>query len=405
MLVNDFHAPWCEGGKNNMREILDRWRDRHEVFCLGLAKEDGVDGSQGFPVHLVRSPFYDTRLARLFYPLGYLRMVWRARSVVRAEQPDLFFSYFETASTAFFAALARWWAHSRARLVHTVWSDWYEPARAPSGIWLTEHLPHLVMNNRWASCFSLCFVDRILVTSEHLAARVRKLGFRDVVFTPTGVNIRRFHPDPTVRARYGEKLVIGYLGHLSHAKGVSLLLEAALPVLECLDARLILATTPGGEESSETAKIRHPRVTVSQIVDPVEFFNSCDLSVLPRRRSSGAVSYPNVLLESMACGVPVLASDVPAVREVVRDGENGFLFKPQSAEDLRNKLVSLGSQPERLKQAGLRARSFVVENLNWDILAERTEQAIHPDGFTAAASIRRDGKSFSGQKCPGEWVL
>lgn len=375
VLVNNFRPPWAEGGKNNMREILSRWSERLEVFCIGLGDQDAVDHSQGYPVHIVRSPLYRTRFARLFYLVGYLRMVFLARSIIRAEKPDRILCYFETASTAFFGYLVKLFSGSRATLIHAVWSDWYEPTRAPLSAWITEHLPHLVMNSRWASWFALKFVDRILVSSEYLSQRVRSLGFPHVHLARTGVNVETYQPDPEPRKKYDEELVIGYLGHLSHAKGVSLLLEAVLPVLEELDARLLIATTEGGDEAAMFGEFDHPRVTLFEIVDQADFFNSCDLSILPRRRSSGTVSYPNVMLESMACGVPVLTSDLPAISEVVTDGENGFLFEANNAADLRAKLASLARDPASIAEAGESAREQVSRHYDWDLLAEITAQA------------------------------
>lgn len=392
ILVNNFRPPWAEGGKNNMREILARWRGEHEILCLGLGEEDSIDRSEGYLAYTIRSPFYWTRFARLFYLWGYLRLALVARPILRREKPDLILCYFETASTAFFGYLVKLLAGTEAPLVHTVYSDWYDPSRAPWRAWLTEHLPHLVLNSRLASWFALRFVDRVTASSRYLVERVRSLGCREVAFTPTGVNVRRFRPDPRPRQRFREKLVLGYLGHLSHAKGVPLLLEAVLPVLETLDARLLIAATDGGDEAAALEGFDHPRVTLSQLVDPAEFLNACDLFVLPRRRSSGAVSYPNVLLEAMACGVPALTSDLPAVREIITDGENGFLFEPNNAEHLRNRILELAGKPDLLVEAGRNARQFVEDNLDWDDLALKTAEAIGlelGDASHGAAPCRR----------------
>jgi glycosyltransferase involved in cell wall biosynthesis len=376
ILANDFKEPWDEGGKNNMRAMLARWSKEHDLFVIGLGNSDARHDSEGYPVHLIRSPLYTTRFVRLFYLVGYLRLALKARRIIKQEKPDLFLCYFETASTGFFGWLAKWWSGSKAPLTHAVWSDWYEISAAPIGIWLTEHLPHLLLNNRLASWFSLLFMDKIITTSKHLEERVKRIGFRNVEFTPTGVDTDRFYPRKDLREQFKERLVIGYLGHLSHAKGVSLLLDALLPILEELDARLLFATTEGAEEDSLIASLDHPRVTKFKLVDPCEFFGTCDLSVLPRRRSSGTVSYPNVLLESMACGVPVLTSDLPAIREVIDPGKNGFLFEPNNQDDLQAKTRDLAGNTELVANAGRKARAFVEENMNWDLQSQRAAEAV-----------------------------
>ena len=219
-------------------------------------------------------------------------------------------------------------------------------------------------------------MDKIIATSKHLEKRVKGLGFKNVEFTPTGVDTDRFCPREDLREQFREKIVIGYLGHLSHAKGVSLLLDALLPILEELDARLLLATTEGAEEDSLIASLEHPRVTKFTLVDPGEFFGACDLSILPRRRSSGTVSYPNVLLESMACGVPVLTSDLPAIREVIEPDENGFLFEPNNLDNLQAKIRKLASDKETVTQAGRKARTYVEKHMNWALQSEKAAKAI-----------------------------
>ncbi|MDP6361185.1 MAG: glycosyltransferase, partial [Planctomycetota bacterium] len=95
-----------------------------------------------------------------------------------------------------------------------------------------------------------------------------------------------------------------------------------------------------------------------------------------RRRSSGTVSYPNVLLESMACGVPVLTSDLPAIREVIDPGKNGFLFEPNNHIDLQAKIRDLAGNTELVANAGRRARAFVEENMNWDLQSQRAAEAV-----------------------------
>jgi glycosyltransferase involved in cell wall biosynthesis len=230
---------------------------------------------------------------------------------------------------------------------------------------MSELLPQLLLNGRLASRVGLSGVDRILVTSRHLGRQVESLG-RSALFTPTGVDTERFRPLPEIRRRkQAGSFRIGYVGHLTYTKGVSLLLEAFTQIAGALpEARLSLAASGSFEESSAVLGLRHPQIDLQGFVDVPEAFNSFDLTVLPRRYSYGTASYPNVVLESMACGTPVLTSRLPAIEEIITDGVDGFLFRPNDLADLRARLLTLAKEPEILVRAGAKARERALA-LDW----------------------------------------
>jgi len=75
---------------------------------------------------------------------------------------------------------------------------------------------------------------------------------------------------------------------------------------------------------------------------------------------------PNVVLEAMACGLPVIASNLPGIREVVKDGETGFWVAPQDVAGLAKKLLILARNPERRQKMGACAYQHLSEmNLSW----------------------------------------
>jgi len=376
ILANNYGEPWAEGGKNNVRQVALALRETHEVFVVGLGRTTDRSIVDGIRVFRFRSPWYDNRFARVGYPLGYLNLIGRARALIRAERPDVLFSYFETASTALVAVWLRRLALPRSTLLHTVWSDWFTPTLMPISHWTSEFLPQLVLNGRLASRLGLMGVDRILVTSRHLGRQVESLG-RTTRFTPSGVDTQRFRPLPEVRGRRrAGDFRIGYVGHLTYTKGVSLLLDAFTEVAEVEPrVRLVLAASGDFEESSIVRRLSDPRIEVRGYVDAPEAFNSFDLTVLPRRYSYGTASYPNVLLESMACGVPVLTARLPAIEEIVTDGVDGFLFRPNDVGDLRARLLQLVREPELPIRAGAKARERAMA-LDWSLVIPAVREEI-----------------------------
>jgi glycosyltransferase involved in cell wall biosynthesis len=70
---------------------------------------------------------------------------------------------------------------------------------------------------------------------------------------------------------------------------------------------------------------------------------------------------PKVLLEAAACGRPIVATDVPGCREIVKHGENGFLAPLRNAEALAEALLSLIENPSLRRKMGERGREMVIQ--------------------------------------------
>ena len=103
--------------------------------------------------------------------------------------------------------------------------------------------------------------------------------------------------------------------------------------------------------------------------DVASFFPALDLFVFPSLSGEGS---PAVLKEAMACGVPVVASEISGVREVTRPGEEGILVPPGDPEALAAGLQTLSADEDRRRELGRRgrerARLFSVESM-----VDRTE--------------------------------
>ncbi len=81
------------------------------------------------------------------------------------------------------------------------------------------------------------------------------------------------------------------------------------------------------------------------------------------------------VLEAMACGTPVVASRLGGLREVVRDGETGFLVEPGDVAGLRARLEQLLASPSLVRDMGDNARQLAVEQFTWDACARRCLEA------------------------------
>jgi glycosyltransferase involved in cell wall biosynthesis len=93
---------------------------------------------------------------------------------------------------------------------------------------------------------------------------------------------------------------------------------------------------------------------------------SADLFVLPSRYEG----HPKTLIEAMACGLPVVGTDVPGIREIIQHGENGYLCGT-SPEEIREAIRVILGDSERRVRMGRNAREFVVEHFALDRIVEK----------------------------------
>ena len=194
---------------------------------------------------------------------------------------------------------------------------------------------------------------------------------------PNGVDTDVFHPRDraATRAELGlgsEQLVLA-LGRLNREKGH----HTAIAALAQLDppARLVIVGDGADrgrlEELARTLGVAD-RVTFAggQPTDIVaRYLAASDAFVFPTERDEGA---PMVLVEAMASGVPVIASDIAQISEVVdRNGENGFLVRLADVGGTVAALRTILSDPERGRAVGERGRERVLADYTLERMIER----------------------------------
>ena len=178
------------------------------------------------------------------------------------------------------------------------------------------------------------------------------------------------------RARWGfgeDEFLVGHLGAFTLEKGQEVALEAFRLLIKSLpQARLLLAgegPTLEDLEIAQRCKALGDRVRLCGAIENLaEFFPALDLFVMPSK-SEGLGSSA---LMAMSYGLPVVASRVGGLPEVVAEARTGWLVEPASPSALANAILAAASDRARLEQWGLngreRARQFSV-----DIMMERTE--------------------------------
>jgi phosphatidylinositol alpha-mannosyltransferase len=199
----------------------------------------------------------------------------------------------------------------------------------------------------------------------------------DYEIIPNGIDFKHFSGNVSPLPQYQDgKLNILFVGRLEKRKGLQYLLEAYSKLKwEIPNIRLIVVG-PGNPDKESY------RILSSHNLQDVDFVGKVSYDDLPRYYASadifcspatGAESFGIVLLEAMAAGKPVVASDIEGFRGVMTDGEHGLLVPKKDSDALADALGKLARDPElRSKLGGQGNRT--AEEYRWEVVAGRVEK-------------------------------
>jgi glycosyltransferase involved in cell wall biosynthesis len=224
--------------------------------------------------------------------------------------------------------------------------------------------------------YNLRQADYAIAGSDGAAAVWREKGYtgRLAVIPQFGVDPDIFFPRPAGQGIPGE-FTIGYMGRLVREKGVDLLLTA----LSGVQSRWRLVIVGAGPERerlerfADRLEIAH-RVSFVGVIPSMRapgFYRELDALVLPSRSQSNWVEqFGRVLIEAMACGVPVVGSDSGEIPHVI--GGAGLVFPEDDAKALENCLQRLAVDSDLRIDLGARGRERVLAHFTQARIAEQT---------------------------------
>ena len=203
---------------------------------------------------------------------------------------------------------------------------------------------------------------------------------RDVV--PNGVDVDFFHPDEVANARVRERygipshapvvLFVGGLDRAHHFKGLHVLLDAMRTLPE---AHLIVIgegeLRPEYERSAASAGSNAHFAGKVPMDTLRECYQGADVTVLPSVTQGEA--FGMVLVESLACGTPVIATDLPGVRTVVRDSVDGGLVAPRDPVALAEAIQHWSGAQDR-EAMRTEARRHATACYSWAVVADALER-------------------------------
>jgi glycosyltransferase involved in cell wall biosynthesis len=213
-------------------------------------------------------------------------------------------------------------------------------------------------------------------------ARLHELLGDEAIELPIGLDGQIFRPGSvSVRQALGwteQHWVVGYVGRLAHLKGVDLLVNAFRDVARTVaGARLLLVGSGEYERKIRTMLAKEFARNLVHIQPDVnheelpQWYRAMDVLVMPSRYEN----FSNALLEAMACGIPVLASDVGGNRVLSETGA-GWLFEVESVPALSACLCGAAERRAELHSVGEMGARYARQRYSWAASAERLEKII-----------------------------
>jgi glycosyltransferase involved in cell wall biosynthesis len=316
--------------------------------------------------------------------LRYLATAGRIKRLVSELQPDILHALHLT-SYGFLAALCE--THPR---LASVWGT--DILQAPG--WSPFHSA--------ITRYALARADHVTATGFRLASATLRFAPRGkpVTVIPYGVDTERFRPSEDRRP--SGPVVIGSVGRLSIEKGLPDLLRAAAQLLERrVNLRIVLAGDGPERQRLETlARELHIEASL-ELRGQVAHENvpgvlrEIDIFAMPSRAEGFGVA----ALEASAAGIPIVASRVHGIPDVVRHGETGLLVPPRNVASLAAALDHLVGDAALRDRMGRAGRAFVEQRYRWEANCRQMDR-LYAEVLTSFTTPERYGTVATGSFNP-----
>lgn len=198
---------------------------------------------------------------------------------------------------------------------------------------------------------------------------------------------------PTVPTEISEGKYIGFAGRLNHEKGIKTLIECAKQTPEIP----YKAAGSGSNLSELAAEVPANFQFLGQLrpEQMKDFYRNCRFLVLPSEWFEGL---PMVLLEAMAHGKPLIASQLGGIPEIVEEGKTGLLFEPGKSKKLAEKIKALWENPDACRSMGQAGRQKARKEYSYQRHYERLSQVYEEAISLGSGGIRIRAKENTNKR-------
>jgi glycosyltransferase involved in cell wall biosynthesis len=320
----------------------------------------------GSPVHRMaverRLPVEPMGMQRWRYPLA----ISRFRHLLRREKPAIL--HVNSSRDSWIGSLAARLVQPRPKVIRT------------------RHISAPLNSSAATQLLYHRLLDMVIVTGGERTRRdlIERDGMAPdrVAAFPIGLDVEYFSPampDRDIRVELGlphGHLLVGLISYLRDYKGHYYFIEAAAHVLKQREDVTFLIVGEGPEEPVIRAQIARLGLTRQVLLlgfrdDLLDVFRSLDIFAIPTIEGD---TIPQVLMQALAVGLPVVSTTTGSIPDVLRDQDSGFIVPPRNADALAGRIGDLLDDPALRVRMGRRGRATVVESYSIDRMVDELER-------------------------------
>jgi len=325
IIVNLFPPKWIAGTEIATYQMAEHLAKRgHNVHIITSLDDDLIENSYEKGFHIHRIP---VRRIRFFLEVFFWAHIFR---IIKKIDPDIVH-----AQNLIFATPAL----ISKKLLKIPYVVWGQGSDVYLQNWFIKLVSKTIIKN----------ADSVIALTNNMKMVMQTIYNRDIAVIPNGINIENYRDELDEHKRENSGKRILFVGRLDPVKGVQYLLKAMEIVCEVLpDAKLILVGD--GEEREKLECLTNSlgmrdrvqfvgRIPHEKIPD---YLYQADIFVLPSLSEGLAI----VILEAMACGLPIVATRVGGVPDIIEDGVNGYMVESGDFQEMAKKIIFiLENQP------------------------------------------------------------
>jgi len=306
------------------------------------------------------------KFGKFFYPFEIYYDLFRLERIIKKINPDLI--HIQSAGPNFL--LFGLYMLKKYPILVTLHGYFYKEYKLHTGFRKIIYILNCVPIER----FALSKIPYIIVLCPQMYSIIRKITRSKIFTISNGVDLQLIQKINS----YDKKNhpAIFFLGYLTKGKGVEDLIKAiSLVKIKFDNVKLYIGGI--GPYMTKLIELVHnlnlnDNVTFLGLLGDKEKFaymKSMDIFVLPSYWESFSI----VILEAMACGKPIVATNVGGIPFSVSDGVNGFLVNPGDIQQLADKLIYLLNDKILIDKMGQESKKRVVD-FDWNIIAKQTRE-------------------------------
>lgn len=358
-LFTDTYYPQVNGVSNTLTRLVHYW-GQHGIDCKVIAPKSGFDDIYSPQTHSLPSMrlllYKEYRIA-----LPFNRIITRD---LLDFKPDLVHVATPFSTGLFGLNYARKYGIPMVASYHTNFDHYLSYYNLQwANIWLWKYL-------QWFHSY----FDRTFVPSYETLTHLTDRGFKKLSIWGRGVDSTLFHPgdcDSDFKARYDipqDRILLTYVGRIAPEKDIKTLSNIIhyFPK-EWTDRVCWVIVGEGPSEQELKNSFRgHSNVRFTGYLKEEELseaYSASDLFIFP----SPTETFGNVVLESMACGTPVIGANSGGVRSIIDEGTTGYLVNPRDVRAFIDRILFLLIHPNLLTQFSQNARRYAL-NQSWDVI-------------------------------------